>query len=119
MKPTDFMITDHAITRLKERFPLIAKQLQEITVPAFRKKFGYDLLANTKENRSFKNNSSFMSYLGEKYGFDKKYSFFVNEDIVFVGVTDGDRNVIVTIIDGRDAKIKHLGTRATGLRKRA
>ena len=47
------------------------------------------------ENRSYLNNSEFMSAHYEKYGYDKRFKFLVHKDILFVVVEENDGSKIV------------------------
>jgi hypothetical protein len=53
------------------------------------------------ENRSYINNTEFMSWYYEKYGFDKKFEFLTHEDMLFVVVVDEGKKVIVTCVLAR------------------
>ena len=50
------------------------------------------------EDRSHINNTRFMSWYYEKYGFDKRFEFLVNNEIVFIVVIDEGKKMIVTCV---------------------
>jgi len=93
-----FTLTKHAIERLVERDREFAKKYKDIEVPAFRIRFAYDYFLGSQEEKAFLNSSTFMTMLGERYGFDKKYRLFVRDDSLFVGVIDGTQHVVVTVL---------------------
>jgi len=92
----NFIVTNHAIDRLRERCPEYIKLNDKILSIALKKKATYDFISQSSEEKGFLNNSRFMTMLGEKYGFDNRYTLFVRENIVFVGVTNLRGNFIVT-----------------------
>ena len=94
--PRNFIVTNHAIDRLRERCPDYAKEVDKISSGSLKKKVTYDFISKASEEKSFLNNSRFMTMLGEKYGFENSYTLFVKENIVFVGVTNPRGNFIVT-----------------------
>ena len=53
------------------------------------------------ESRSHLNNSGFMQWYYDKYGFDKRFEFLVHEDILFVVVIDKGQKVIVTCVSSK------------------
>jgi len=53
------------------------------------------------ESRSYLNNSGFMQWYYEKYGFDKRFEFLVSDDILFVVVIDKGRKIIVTCVTAK------------------
>lgn len=59
-------------------------------------------ISNAEENRSYINNSTFMEWFYEKYGYDKTYQFLVHEDMLFVAVVEGSRKVVVTCIPAKN-----------------
>lgn len=93
-----FSLTKHAIQRLIQRDINFAKQYAVITPAAMQKKFAYDYFYGSVEEKAFLNSSTFMTMLGERYGFDKKYRMFVRGDSLFVGMIDGPVNIIVTVL---------------------
>lgn len=61
----------------------------------------YRRLQLAEENRSYINNTNYMSWYQEKYGYDKGFEFLVHEDIVFVVVVEGSEKVIVTCVNSQ------------------
>ena len=61
------------------------------------------------ESRSYLNNSGFMQWYYDKYGFDKRFEFLVSDDILFVVVVDEGRKVIVTCVSTKT----HLAGKVT------
>lgn len=49
-----------------------------------------------EEDRSYINNTEFMSRYYERYGYEKRFEFLTHEDVVFVVVVDGGKKVVVT-----------------------
>jgi len=93
----------------------IKKQLEErrpIDIELARR------IGSAIENRSYLNNTGFMSWYYDKYGFDKKFEFLVHEDLLFVVIVDKGKKVVVTCVKsrshlaGRGAhKIKYNGVK--------
>ena len=50
------------------------------------------------ECRAYLNDSSFMQWYYEKYGFDSRFEFLISDDIVFVVITDEGQKVVVTCL---------------------
>lgn len=71
----------------------------------------YSKLDLAEEDRSYVNNTTFMSWYYEKYGYDRRFELLVNDDVVFVVVCDKDKKVIVTCIN---AKTHFAGKRRIG-----
>jgi len=57
-----------------------------------------ELVGSADENRSYINNAEFMSWYYEKYGFDKRFEFLLNEGIIFIVVVQNGKKVIVTCV---------------------
>lgn len=53
------------------------------------------------EDRSYINNTGFMNWYYEKYGYDKRFEFLVHEDILFVVVCDNGKKFVVTCVLSR------------------
>lgn len=53
------------------------------------------------ENRSYLNNSEFMSRHYERYGFDKRFEFLIHDDLVFVVVIEDGSKIIVTCVESK------------------
>lgn len=104
----EFIMTKHAIDRLRERNPLFAKEVDWIPETALKKKATYDYLYGASEEKSFLNNSIFMTMLGEKYGFHNRYSLFVRENNVFVGVSNERGDFIVTVLNKNEHYVPHV-----------
>lgn len=111
MSPQEFTMTKHAIERLRERDYEFAKAIDQACKPsetAKKKQLTYAFLHGATEERSFLNNTAFMARLYEKYGFENRYSLFVNGKIVFVGVTNDRGSYIVTSLAREEHKVKHI-----------
>jgi predicted glycoside hydrolase/deacetylase ChbG (UPF0249 family) len=50
------------------------------------------------EEKSFLNNSQFMSTYYEKYGYDHNFSLRLHEDLLFVVVSQNGKNTVVTCV---------------------
>lgn len=61
----------------------------------------YERLGEAEENRSYMNNSGFLEWYFEKYGYDKRFEFLVDDDLLFVVVYDHGKKVVVTCVDAR------------------
>lgn len=116
----DFTLTKHAIDRLRERCVEFAKEVDWIKETALKKKETYSFMAKASEEKSFLNNSIFMNMLGEKYGYENRYTMFVRDDNVFVGVTNERGNFIVTVLKKSEHYVPHVrGVTRTHVRKRS
>ena len=100
MNPRDFRLSNHAIARLRERHPTIAKDVDSKFSDkdtALKKKLTYEYFYEAKEERGFLNDTKFMIALYEKYGYDRKYCIFGRDDILFVGVIDEECCIVTTL----------------------
>ena len=66
-------------------------------------------LDEADENRSYLNNSGFMEWYWNKYGFDKGFEFLVHDDLVFVVVVDNGVKTVVTCVSAKT----HLAGKAS------
>ena len=71
-------------------------------------------ISNADENRSYVNNSGFMTWYYDKYGYDDKFQFLVHKNILFVVLIKRGRKIVVTCLDART----HLVGKATLQKKR-
>lgn len=55
-------------------------------------------IGESDENRSYLNNTGFMQWYFEKYGFDKRFQFLLHEDLLFVVVEDRGKKIVVTCV---------------------
>lgn len=58
-------------------------------------------LEASDENKAYLNNTGFMEWYYEKYGYDKRFEFLVHEEILFVVVLERSRKVIVTCVPSK------------------
>lgn len=58
-------------------------------------------LDQAEENRSYLNNTGFMSWYYDKYGYDKRFEFLIHEDILFVVVWDNGKKIVVTCVPSK------------------
>lgn len=104
-----FRLTRHALSRMSERFP---EKMRDIDFQPLGNRLihAYHFLWESTVEKQIFNDLRFMMYVHEKYGFDKQYRFFVNENMIFVGVIDNEKEVnnIVTVVDRRAHKSDHL-----------
>lgn len=119
MSKRDYVITIHARERYVQRTQkkyahlqdcreekcLICKQLIKDSQKHIRSEGErvideniYQRLDEAKEDRSYMNNSEFMEWYYNKYGFDKRFEFLVHDDLLFVVVWDYGKKVVVTCI---------------------
>ena len=105
----EFSLTKHAMDRMRERFPHAMKDLEFEQSAAIRIRKMYEFLWNsTIENRVI-NDTMFMQYVQEKYGYDKNLKFFANQDMLFIGVIMANGgNYIVTVVNRLDYASKYL-----------
>lgn len=97
MHPTHgFNLSRHAIDRLFERHPLIFARIPEGENE--RRSVAYRVLQDATIDKRFINDTRFMVYLREKYGFDNDLSFFRNGDVLFVGLVKPEYGFINKII---------------------
>ncbi len=97
--PEKFVLTTHAVDRLFERHPRIFAR--PYTTHLERYAAARRVFNDAKEDKSFRNNTEFAIYLGEKYGYDIKHHLFRNGNVLFIGMEKSGRNVIATVIDAR------------------
>jgi hypothetical protein len=73
----------------------------------------YLRLDRADENRSYLNNTSFMEWYHEKYGFDNRFEFLIDEDLLFVVIYDEGKKIIVTCVSSKThlAGKSHLSTK--------
>lgn len=107
MEPMNgFKLTTHAVDRLYERHPGIfsdpTRQGAERYTAACR------VLSDAEEHKAVKNNTAFMVFLHEKYGFDKDFHFFVNGDVLFIGIIQNGKRLITTTMSCMQHRIPHL-----------
>lgn len=103
-----YFLTYHAIERFQERFSEIAKNIKEINFWTRSqnvnsiKQFFDKMLDESKENRSYLNNSNHMINLYENYGYDKEYKFMENLEngILFILAKERSENnfIMVTVM---------------------
>lgn len=65
-------------------------------------------LDTAEENRSYQNNTGFMQWYYEKYGFEKRFEFLIDGDLLFVVIHDAGRRVVVTCVSSKT----HIAGRA-------
>lgn len=58
-------------------------------------------LQKTKEDRSFINNTEFMSRYYQRYGYDERFTFLKGEKLVFVVIEKPDCSLIATCIPAK------------------
>ena len=84
-------LTRHSIDRFGQRFKhLCEDETSQIVM--------YQLIGTSVDNRSFTNNTLFMNYLRERYGYQYRYKFLVNGDVVFVVNSYNGRQTVVTCL---------------------
>lgn len=104
----EFTLTKHAQQRIRERFPHAMEEVDFLPTPADRLRKMYEFLWNaTLENRVI-NDTLFMQYIQDKYGYDKSFRFFANQDMLFIGVVATNGNFIVTVVNRNDYVSRYL-----------
>lgn len=58
-------------------------------------------LDNSEENRACLNNTGFMGWYYEKYGYNKAFEFLIDKDLLFVVVHDEGKKIIVTCVSSK------------------
>lgn len=58
-------------------------------------------IEESDENRSYLNNTGFMQWYHEKYGYDKRFQFLVHGDLLFVVVEDRGKKIVVTCVSAK------------------
>ena len=103
-----FRLSTHAVNRFVERFPdIIERSSVGVNPKSFIVKYIND---NAVKAAHVKNNTSFMAYLHERYGFDRNYEFYYVGNVIFV--CDMLRNrekptvTVLTVLNKKSAKHK-------------
>ena len=117
-KITEFKITKHASDRLYERCPDYARLIDTETIPAIKIRKTYEFVKPSHEENSFLNNTSFMNYMWNKYGFENSYKFFVYNNIVFVGIVNPNGKFIVTVLCRDQCDVPHIKFRVNKYHKK-
>lgn len=67
-------------------------------------------LERSTEERSFINNTEFMSFMWEKYGYEQRFTFLRDRDAVFVikAAPDGRLRAVVTVLPIEKTIIRHM-----------
>ena len=76
----------------------------EFTIKENRKEIDdeiYQRLLKSKESRSCVNNSNFMTWYYEKYGYDTRFEFLVDGDVLFVIIQDRSKKIVVTCLEAK------------------
>lgn len=119
MKETqEFSITKHARNRLRERFPEVMGPIDAEEQTALRVKKMYELLYNATSEKRFLNDTRFMQYIHERYGYEKAYKFFANGNILFIGVVTPNTKYIATVLSRNDHISNHLRPEVKVLQKK-
>lgn len=98
MSNVQYFLTYHAIERFQERFPEAIKDNNTVknwkrpTDVNCIKHFFDDLLNESKENRSYFNNTKYMVNMYETYGYETEYKFFENLKLGVLFVIAKERN---------------------------
>jgi len=88
------IITKHIQDRIRERFSSVYDAFKSDPVSEIK-----NLIDNGYVSRSFINNTKFMHYLEDTYGYGHTYDFIVNGDIVFVIKKNEGKRIAVTCLD--------------------
>ena len=90
-------ISNHAIDRFKERFQSLCKSDKGFTTKNIIKDIMYGLMDSSIDNRTFLNNTFFMTKMFEKYGYDRHYKFLVYDNVVFVVLIDHEESRMIVV----------------------
>jgi hypothetical protein len=104
------IITKHIQDRIAERFPEVYETIRDNARCELK-----HLINNGYVSKSFLNNSKFMQYLYDTYGYEHTYDFVVSGDIVFVIKKNKGQNIAVTCLD---SKTTTFISKATKFKKR-
>lgn len=72
-----YNFSKHSIDRFKERFPKLIENNNPIKTIA-------NLLYSAQEDRRCINNTNFMTYIYETYGYDNPMTLYVNDNVLFL-----------------------------------
>ena len=61
----------------------------------------YARLDLSEEDRSHINNTNFMNWYYEKYGYERKFELLIHENIAFIVIFDKDKKIVVTCIKSK------------------
>lgn len=103
-----FTLTKHAQDRMRERFPDVTRDIAFERAGAVRIRMLYEFLWNASVENRVVNDTLFMTYLHEKYGYDKTFRFFANDDMLFIGIIAAEGNFIVTVVNRYNYSSRHL-----------
>lgn len=101
-----YAISNHALERLYERHGYLFANPS--ATGKTRWNSAYAVLDDSTENKSIKNDTAFMVFQHETYGYDKEFRFFVNGDVLFIGVSDSVGKIITTTLSCVDSKINRI-----------
>lgn len=115
MDKSRFILTNHAVDRLMERSKKFKIDIskQKISPSSEQAKLlAKKYFLNSEENKAILNNMSIIVRYQERYGFDKRYFFFVSDDVVFLGLQDQNlKCVIVTVLAREGFSSNHVKER--------
>lgn len=95
MDPTAFKLTNHAIKRLRERFPMIARKIDDLP-PYLKVKATYGLLKDAVDVTEQLIDAETSRWF-DKHG-EAPHYFFRTSNILFIGRA-GECNSIVTVVN--------------------
>jgi hypothetical protein len=101
-----YFFSTHALDRLYERHARIFENPEQVGKQRWDS--AYKVLDDSIEDNSVKNNTAFMVFLHEKYGYHKEFKFFMNGNVLFLGIIDNGKKLIVTTMDKATHNISHL-----------
>jgi hypothetical protein len=93
----EFKLSNHAIKRLLERDRNFAAMIPANCPERILRGKAYDYFKQSVEEKSVLNDTKFIMYIQERYGYDP-IKFFINGKTIFVGYVKPDVNIIVTTI---------------------
>jgi hypothetical protein len=89
-------MTNHALQRFIERG---GPGVKSVTDQAELREMAHNFLRFSDETTAFTRNETFMSKLYARHGRNKQYTAFVVKGLIFLGVIDGRRRDIITVLD--------------------
>jgi hypothetical protein len=111
-------VTFHACQRYVERFKNGLSLKGEDDVKRYirrnRDELSAEILKRVEkgtEHKSYINNLDYMTKMYEKYGYDHRFKFLVDKDVLFVIILDIGKQVVVTCYSSKRSVISHIITR--------
>lgn len=107
MKPVrinseSFIFTHHVLKRYNERFMKGSPNQEEVI------KELANLIRHGEDNKAIFNDTSFIAYMYERYGYEHKWRFIQDGDVILVCKLQRGVFVVVTTYDATNSSQKHI-----------